>query len=645
MVRFLNDWKMILMVLAILFCYYSAFSQDLSELQLTLKKAYNDNDTLALSRTYYKLGQYYDHEGMVLESNEAMETALSFAKSIKNSRAIAVISNYLASNYSEQGMTAKVTEMYLNSIDIFIGLRDTVLAANTLVNLSMEYVDLGQYMEALEVGQRALKMRIACGDSSNIATYYQHIGEVYKVLGMKEEWKTYLGIASDLARHENYADFITQISILNDLGGIYESEGSYKEAEDTYLEMIKRSTESDYQRGIAVARSNLVPVYTALGKMDKAIEVALLSFEDAKNGGTKLRMISSSTTLARSYQNIKDINRAGEYYQYALGLLSPGKYPEEELLIYEGLKEIFALRKNFYKAFVYAEKFQILKDSIESVEVKKQIQQLEAQFQTEKKGQQIELLTAENRIKSQENRIILLFVIALMVLLTLVVFVLLLRKRQAAFRQADLQQKLLRSQMNPHFIFNILGSIQNYVRKNEAQKASQYLSQFASLSRSVLEFSSMESITLAKEVEMLKNYVELENMKSGNQFDFIFKMDDQIESEFIEIPPMMVQVFVENSIKHGLLKIPYKGILKIEISENNGFIEFLVEDNGTGLKADLLGNSAHKSRALGIFNQRKKLIEQKCKKKLTFELINLKDINPNQSGVRIKIHLPILNND
>ena len=199
--------------------------------------------------------------------------------------------------------------------------------------------------------------------------------------------------------------------------------------------------------------------------------------------------------------------------------------------------------------------------------------------------------------------------------------------------------------MNPHFIFNVLGSIQNYMRKNEAKKAAQYLSQFASLSRSVLEFSSMESITLTDEIEMLKNYIALENMKSGNQFDFIFKMDDQMESDFIEIPPMMIQVFVENAIKHGLLNLNYKGILRIEIYESKGFIKFLVEDNGVGIKAEFKGHSMHKSRAMDIFNQRKKLIEQKCKKELKFELINLKDLNPDQSGVKVNIHLPILNND
>jgi LytS/YehU family sensor histidine kinase len=144
---------------------------------------------------------------------------------------------------------------------------------------------------------------------------------------------------------------------------------------------------------------------------------------------------------------------------------------------------------------------------------------------------------------------------------------------------------------------------------------------------------------------MLKNYVGLENMKSGNRFDFIFMMDEEVESDFIEIPPMMVQVFVENAIKHGLSNIDYKGKLSLQVFVDQDHVRFVLEDNGSGIKQNSTNHPGHKSRAMGIFNQRKKLIERKCKKPLQFSLENLSELDSAKSGVRVNINLPILNND
>jgi LytS/YehU family sensor histidine kinase len=115
--------------------------------------------------------------------------------------------------------------------------------------------------------------------------------------------------------------------------------------------------------------------------------------------------------------------------------------------------------------------------------------------------------------------------------------------------------------MNPHFLFNALGSIQNFMLKNETKRAAGYLNNFASLTRNILEHSAQEFVSVSEEIETLSSYIELEKMRLENKFEFEITYDKNLETDFINIPPMLIQPFVENAIKHGLNNIDYKGVI------------------------------------------------------------------------------------
>jgi len=299
--------------------------------------------------------------------------------------------------------------------------------------------------------------------------------------------------------------------------------------------------------------------------------------------------------------------------------------------------------KYFEDAFRWNDSIRELENMLRDADVRKEMATLETRYQTEKKEQQINLLTAENKITNQRIRLGWLFIGFLLVLVVLVLALLFFRRKQAAFKQSELQQKLLRSQMNPHFIFNVMGSIQSYLYKNEAAKAADYLSRFAALSRSVLEFSSKENISLKEEIVMLQNYIELERARMKHPFELEYIIDEDMETDFIEIPPMLLQPFVENAIKHGLQDLDYPGKLILRFDEKKDYIAVEIVDNGKGLTTNKQGQ--HKSKALEIFMQRKKGIEHKSKKELTFEFENLNTLDKTKHGIRVFLHLPILNND
>jgi LytS/YehU family sensor histidine kinase len=219
------------------------------------------------------------------------------------------------------------------------------------------------------------------------------------------------------------------------------------------------------------------------------------------------------------------------------------------------------------------------------------------------------------------------------------------KRKEARYIKIDLQQKILRTQMKPHFIFNVLGSIQYFMLHNEPSKASGYLSQLASLMRSTLEYSDSETITLANELEMLKNYIELEQMRMPGKFNYSIEVNHVDDPEFVLIPPMLIQPFAENAIKHGFKNIKYIGQLNITvICIHQQWIEFIIEDNGVGCHEPCNNSETkHTSKAMKIFEQRRKLIQHIHGKKFLFKFVNMSDVEPTKSGVRVQVQIPIIN--
>jgi PAS domain S-box-containing protein len=218
------------------------------------------------------------------------------------------------------------------------------------------------------------------------------------------------------------------------------------------------------------------------------------------------------------------------------------------------------------------------------------------------------------------------------------------RKRQdrelgeANKKIGELKLMALRSVMSPHFIFNVLNSIQFFIAKNDRLNAITYLSTFSKLIRSILTHSVNNKIRLVDEIEMLKNYVNLEMVRFENKINFVLKVHPDVDIESIEIPSLLIQPYVENAILHGLYNKPDGGTLLIDIYEENDVVFFQIEDNGIGREAALKLRDqnfpTHKSMGIKITEERLQLINQK--NNVAFEIHDL--MNEGQpSGTRVRI--------
>jgi ligand-binding sensor domain-containing protein/two-component sensor histidine kinase len=218
---------------------------------------------------------------------------------------------------------------------------------------------------------------------------------------------------------------------------------------------------------------------------------------------------------------------------------------------------------------------------------------------------------------------------------------------QAQFQQqiAESELKALRAQMNPHFIFNSLNSIQKYILKNEHFEASQYLTKFSRLIRLILDHSNQNNILLSSELDLLRLYVEMESLRFDDKFNYHFQVDPSLNLETCEIPSMLIQPYVENAIWHGLLHKAEKGTLTLHfLKKEENWLEVTIEDDGIGRAkaAELRSKQVLQKKSYGtqITENRIAVINRIQNSNATCTIIDLMDATGKSAGTRVELLIP-----
>ncbi|NOR73793.1 MAG: hypothetical protein GQ525_01405 [Draconibacterium sp.] len=209
------------------------------------------------------------------------------------------------------------------------------------------------------------------------------------------------------------------------------------------------------------------------------------------------------------------------------------------------------------------------------------------------------------------------------------------RKERDQRRLRELELTAIRSQMNPHFLFNSLNSVQNLVQQNKGREAHLYLADFAGLIRKVLQNSEKEEISLAEELEMTKQYLNLEKLRFD--FDFSISVEDEIDTNNTMVPSMLLQPFVENAIIHGLQTKEENRQLKVEISLVDTSIKISIEDNGIGREEAKKISRTKNGKGSKLIKERFEILQKKQNEKYGLEII---DLTGEKSGTRVEIFIP-----
>lgn len=294
---------------------------------------------------------------------------------------------------------------------------------------------------------------------------------------------------------------------------------------------------------------------------------------------------------------------------------------------------------NVDSVFANVEKLRLVDKLITQKETAEEMESLKTSFKKERElYRQVE--SSKIQIAKKEQRNLLLLILALLFALgaVLVYYFFKVKNAKAETKNEELEMNLLRSQINPHFIFNTLASIQSLIRQGKNEQSINYLNSFARFARTVLDSSRKSNVTLETELELVSKYAQLQRLRKDN-FDFELIVSDELEKLKDEIlfPAMSLQPFVENSIKHGFKNIDYRGKILISCQISNDRFQVKIEDNGSGMQENM-ESKQHHSHAIAIMKERLKSLDRELKSKSHMEIKNKTDEN----GVVVTLDLPII---
>ncbi len=353
--------------------------------------------------------------------------------------------------------------------------------------------------------------------------------------------------------------------------------------------------------------------YLMENKLEKAESYLLLALTENEIHGLKsIKIQSTYKLLSQLYFKKKDLQKAIKYQFLYLDFL-------ERSTILNSAAAVARMTEGNLRE----ERERLIEFQNESIE-------------KQKKEEEIQSLQLSRQL----------FIAGIFIGLVIVGFIFyILRLRQEKLKQKqremELSQSLLRTQMNPHFIFNAMSVIQSYIYSNEPDKSSQFLVNFSRLIRLILENSPKEFIPIELETEILEKYLQAQKMRFENRFSYSLEIDESLIAAGAMVPPMITQPFVENAIEHGQLHTIESGHITIRISQVNNMIQIQISDNGVGRKGAQKTKKikSHKSMAINITKERIEIINFKYKKQGSIQMEDLD--KKKQTGTVVTILLPL----
>lgn len=459
------------------------------------------------------------------------------------------------------------------------------------------------------------------------ANAYNNIGATWSILGNKKKAMVYFQKELLIARQ--YKQELAEAFALSNIG-----------------DLLKDSTGHENEALSLVAESNRLykklnrPIYAAQGEY----------------------------YIGEEYLKQKQYSKALSYLQHSWSIYQKYRWPSEGLdlgLNFEkSLYEVYKGLNQPAKSLFYLEKYTALLDSALKSEI--QTQRDIVKIQEEKEKQQTQINRLKNREIQQELILQKRTQNFLWVGLGMLIFIgagLLWYNRKLRLKNKDLEDKneiirevthkiqaseitALRAQMNPHFIFNCLNSIQLFTAQNDTDKATDYLAKFSRLIRLVLENSRSEKVTLENELETLQLYIEMEVMRFRGKVKFEINVANQIDQNYVEIPPLLLQPFVENAIWHGLMHKEEGGTVQVGVTQpNENLLHIEITDDGIGREkaSEFKSKSATKNKSFGmkVTTERIELINQLYNTSTKVQIIDLKDEKGDAIGTKVIVEIPI----
>ncbi|MBS1586162.1 MAG: histidine kinase [Bacteroidetes bacterium] len=592
---------------------------------------------------------------------------------------IAMAANYWAiSDYNN------TLRCYQSGLDIYTKLGYKKQIAKATAGLGLANFAQHSYRRSIEYFSRCLRIYREMGDSIRAEGVLDNIGSNYAALREDEKALESYNMALHIAKQTANKSAEGQICL--NMGDVYKKAGMHDSALQVYNEARSAYRSLKDEKGYSNALLSILQLYHDLHENDECIKLSKKIVGIAKRLNDHYTEAMSEAIAGVSYVALarrgarNTLKQANTHLLASRAAVTKVSDLSSMVGIYRLLTEAYEKQGKYRDALTMQQKYISLSDSLNNTERDKEFTRRDLMYEFGKKEDSIKNVTKlanlqvaslkkEQEVLKLKQRQGTLYTVIAAIALLLGSSVFLSRNRaqqlkvkaelekertKKKIRETEYEAKMkdvtfsaLRAQMNPHFIFNCLNSIKLYTEQNNTAAASAYLTKFARLIRSTLDNARAEQTTLASEIEMLKLYLEMEAMRFKEKLHYEIIVAEGIDTDFVEIPPLLIQPFVENALWHGIMPKPEGGEVRITIaqSELRDSLLISVTDDGIGREKAMAMKPAtsgdHKSYGIKVSAERLALINEKYKTKAEINITDLRDEQGQASGTSVDIKIPI----
>lgn len=549
---------------------------------------------------------YYRYADDLANAFGVLDGAIANAKSGKKTKYVAQFTYLKGTQFHRYNEFDSSLLYFERAYELGEKIGNRQVMASAINAMAATYGKLRRYDESLVYYKKALPVAMASQDSSLISILLGNIGLSFGRLERADSAYFYglqnLEMAEASQNPKEMRQALNVLTIASYLKGEYTSALSYS---DQLYEQVEPSKDWGYMITPYLYRAKC---WKALGNIEQAMVA-----------------VNKSIDIAREIAYI------------------PGEINSLEWLI-----DLNEESGAYESAFRHMERLAVLKGDEKEREATSQLERMALRYELKEKESRLKNLAEVQQITAAKirfrNLMIASLILAFLIIGWFTVWGYCKKVEKERMQAQESQNKLLRSQLNPHFLFNALSSIQLFmINKGQGPEALEYLSKFAKLMRRILENSRESFVSLEDEITTLRHYLDLQKIRFDNKFEYQISVSTQRDMEDITIPPMFAQPFIENSLEHGIANRDH-GVINVWFEESDGSLHFRVEDNGVGISRSTTTRSAaaHKSLATTITKERIALLKKQLKGKISFAVRDKHDESNQVTGTEVIFELPIL---
>ncbi|HDZ14508.1 hypothetical protein LCGC14_0819610 [marine sediment metagenome] len=558
-----------------------------------------------LGRTYRNISQYETAIKLHLEAKAISEKADNLDMRVYSLNNLGVVYRRLFSIRSAMDYNQEALELAETVKNPSVSLKRSInVSINSIGNL---YLMLNQYSEAIVYFERSVKLESELGNTLGLAVNYQNIGKCF------------------------------------------EEQGNLDKALEKYRESLAYNEEIDNNMGRVICKTSMAQIYLKQNRSKEALSLLETTLPLAQKLGDGFLIAPVFIVMGWAQMQMGEYISAENNLLQGSGLAEKFKLSDRFSQANHLLSKLFEKNQDYKKALDYKLLAVANDEKMFNEGTVQYVNDILFRYNSDKTKNDVQLLAQENEMIQMKLRTtyttLLISGIALALLAG--IFYILYRQYQLKNekKMLTLEQSMLRSQMNPHFLFNSLNSIKLYIINNEQKNAVHYLNKFSKLVRKILESSSVREIPLDEELETVELYMTIENIRFSEELDFTIQIDEEVDAHTIRVPSLILQPFLENALWHGLSSKNGDKKIRIEVTKDKkGYINITIIDNGIGRVAaeEIKRNKVLKRKSVGINITKERLANfaKDYQNSFYLEIVDLYSEDGDANGTKVILHLP-----